>query len=395
MATFVQVSNEDPALHLAALIANINFGAEKKEEKEKQLKALQTLATQQQYVQLIDQGFFPSLEKILAADAKDLATAFNITFSLLLNLDAEQASKQTSRLAESLTKDTTNPVLKLKLLSTLFNLLGAHQLRHMVFLHLLQFALSTNETSAFTASTTFQPLDQWIKEWKLSAAQTAQLYHLAAKICQVNHDSASFQQYLRLYFQALEQADAASISQAKEPAVHVAKSAIESPVFSEVDTLLNLKVMKQLQNDAEHSALYELLRIVTFENVTVYQKFYESTGKKYLEKAGLSHEKVLKKMRVMTICSLGEDAQELPYATLLEKLELKDGAELEEVLIEGVSSGHIDAKIDQERQVVFIGRVTARSFQAENWKKLATKLENLKTNVRNVLDNLSVARAQK
>jgi translation initiation factor 3 subunit M len=66
--------------------------------------------------------------------------------------------------------------------------------------------------------------------------------------------------------------------------------------------------------------------------------------------------------------------------------------DVEEHVIDAVSSGLVDAKLDQGRQLVFIQRVTARDFHPESWRKLGTKLDSWKKNVRDVMRVLAEAR---
>jgi hypothetical protein len=159
-----------------------------------------------------------------------------------------------------------------------------------------------------------------------------------------------------------------------------------------VDALLNLKAIKQLQSDPQFGVMFQLLQIVTKDTVHVYQQFY-AKNQATLQKLGCDHDAILRKMRVMTMCTLGEDKHDLTYDALLKDLELKSDQELEECVIEAVGSGYLDARIEQNQRVVYIQRVTARFFDDASWARLGTKLDTWKVNLRNALSTIQASRS--
>ena len=58
---------------------------------------------------------------------------------------------------------------------------------------------------------------------------------------------------------------------------------------------------------------------------------------------------------------------------------------MESQVIEAVASGLVDAKLDQEQQLVIIQRTTARSFDPARWRKLADKIAGYRTALRTML----------
>jgi hypothetical protein len=69
---------------------------------------------------------------------------------------------------------------------------------------------------------------------------------------------------------------------------------------------------------------------------------------------GLVHDEVIRKLRTLTISSLGLASERISYADLAKKLSLADVNEVEGVVIDAVLSGRVDAKLDQEAQIVII-----------------------------------------
>jgi len=70
------------------------------------------------------------------------------------------------------------------------------------------------------------------------------------------------------------------------------------------------------------------------------------------------------------------------------KLQLEDSFELESAVIEAVMSNRLQAKIDQDKEVVLIQRATARVFEDKDWEGLGGKLAEWDTKVSHVLANL-------
>jgi hypothetical protein len=82
------------------------------------------------------------------------------------------------------------------------------------------------------------------------------------------------------------------------------------------------------------------------------------TNHKWMHSIGLVHDDVVRKLRTLTISSLGLASERISYAELAKKLSLSDVNDVEGVVIDAVLSGRVDAKLDQESQVVIIQYVT-------------------------------------
>ena len=69
---------------------------------------------------------------------------------------------------------------------------------------------------------------------------------------------------------------------------------------------------------------------------------------------GLNYDLALSKMRLATLCSLAETQMELPYQAVAAALKLENNDDLEEKVIEWTVSGQIEARLDQEKQIVHV-----------------------------------------
>jgi translation initiation factor 3 subunit M len=92
-------------------------------------------------------------------------------------------------------------------------------------------------------------------------------------------------------------------------------------------------------------------------------------------------------MRLLSLCSLAAEHEEIPYAAIVSTLKVQP-EEVESWVIQAVSSGLILAKMDQLQQVVMVERCVVRRFGIEEWKSLQARLHTWKKNVRGVLEGL-------
>ncbi|GAA5850241.1 hypothetical protein JCM3766R1_001370 [Sporobolomyces carnicolor] len=123
-------------------------------------------------------------------------------------------------------------------------------------------------------------------------------------------------------------------------AANLISQAVSAPgvyVFSE---LLHLDSIRQLATHDQHSKQYKLLELFaygTWNDYTARRDEYPT----------LTREQELK-LKQLTILSLASETRILPYATLLESLEIRSIPELEDVLIESIYSNILRARLDQK-----------------------------------------------
>merc|ERR1712043_36411 len=93
----------------------------------------------------------------------------------------------------------------------------------------------------------------------------------------------------------------------------------------------------------------------------------------------------------LSLISLSQGQRELSYTQIKEALEIADNDAVEEVVIDTVAAGNLDAKLDQDAEVVHIRRVDQRTFanDADSWGKLNTQLSLWSQNISSVLDHMA------
>jgi len=122
-------------------------------------------------------------------------------------------------------------------------------------------------------------------------------------------------------------------------------------------------------------------------------KFF-SENKDYINKLGLDNDELLKKLRSLTICTVGVETERVSYDALRTKLQVPDVYSVESCVIDAVQCGCVEAKLDESNQEVIISRTTKRSFDVDGWKQLAGQLAAWRKNVSTVLGTLHQIQAR-
>jgi translation initiation factor 3 subunit M len=170
-----------------------------------------------------------------------------------------------------------------------------------------------------------------------------------------------------------------------------AMGAIRDPVtlFYQQRGMLTMPAIQALSQNTETERLYGLLTIFQEEKLEGYHEFVKKHG---LPK-DLSAENCIRHLRILSLCSLAAEHEEIPYATVAQTLQLPSDKEVESWVIAAVSSGLLVAKMDQLEQKVMVERAVVRRFEMEQWKALQSRLEMWKQNVRGILEGLKQTQA--
>jgi hypothetical protein len=404
MATFVEITVENFAFDLVDLIEDILSGKSEEEklkereakekageETEKKLSTLGRLVQEKKYKELLEQGLFKNSDKIFNASAEEIDSVCSLCFHLLPRVHASSVKDLIPRFAELLSTEPTKlPLLKLRLMTILFNMLEqSPRLRHQVFICIAKFALASGNASLLTDN--LERVETWIQDWKLKDNDLSEILLLTSNLCDAAGLTTKCQDFNKKYLSSLQNSDKKTLDAAKDIAVKTILNAILDQEKTYYDDLMDLKAIQNVGTDSKTSAAFELLRIFAYENVEAYEKFYKANKSK-CDALGLNHEDNLRKARRLTICSIGLEKDTVTYTELMQRLGLNDSIEVEEAIVDAVASGCVDAKMDEANETVELERCTQRTFTQEHWVLLQDKLKawtaNVKANVDSVLSTL-------
>ena len=102
-------------------------------------------------------------------------------------------------------------------------------------------------------------------------------------------------------------------------------------------------------------------------------KDWVPVSEKLCKEAGLDLQKCNLKMKYLTICSLAQQCREIPIQTLKTDLDINE-EEIENFVVDKI----IDARIDDENDVVVVHSFTKRYTDSDQWNKLGSQLDDLK-----------------
>lgn len=391
MNKYVQHStDENPGIILVRLIGAVNgeSGADSR---------LAKLAEEGKYFDLLNEGLFASLDKILSTE-QTIESAFTLGFAMLMSMQ-EQEPKQVpatvTKFSDALTKDCTlHATLKNRLLTTLFNTLENNSiLRYNIFLSILKFALAANLSSSLVGQ--FESMPIWIKLWKLNATEIAELYLLISQVNKAARQGEESQQYLLKYLCVAETCGPQALKDARPHAAQAVLYVLRAPLSQHLsvsfEDLQSFAAVRSLEGDAQSGHLYALLEIFIAGTVHEYEALPAAVVDKIVED-GISRDDAVDKLRTLTLCGLTAKVSKLSYAEVAEQLKLKDNCEVEETIIRAVHSGRIEAQLNQHTESVTVLRSTERRVTAESWAAVQAKLASWRANLTAVLGSLQNSR---
>eukprot|EP00939_MAST-03C_sp_MAST-3C-sp1_P002922 g2922.t1 len=156
--------------------------------------------------------------------------------------------------------------------------------------------------------------------------------------------------------------------------------------------IFDLKIVQQLQKTEK--ALFDFLKVVIFEDVAAYLDFYAKNKKFVDEEIKVDNEKAMESMRIYSLCDLASKKDVISYEDVVESLKIKaDSAdeksdEVEKFVLKAISSGLLDARIDQHDGVIVVHASSRRYLDKDQWKNMLRKLQQWKRETVTVMNTL-------
>jgi translation initiation factor 3 subunit M len=233
-----------------------------------------------------------------------------------------------------------------------------------------------------------------LDSWKVSESDRRDLFRVVTSV--MPDGDKRKQRFLLLLtesYTASGQVDAQGKQAAKETAI----GAIRDPVslFVHQRNILSMPAIQALGKDPANAPLLGLLKVFQEGKLSDYQAFITSKGgeSSALAAWGLKAEECQRHMKILSLCTLASEHEEIPYAIIAETLQLSEIAQVETWVIAAVNSGLLQAKMDQLAQKVMVERCIIRRFDMDQWKALQSRLVLWKLNVGNVLATLKQSQA--
>jgi len=316
---------------------------------------------------------------------KDIEGFFFVIISFARKLNSTASIAAVTKIQNILISNPEDKAaLRLKLLNDLYNIISDNPtFRFNLYLSMIKFASSSHNIDiALKDFSSTAHIHTRIQQWGINTEQIRLLYKLVRDTFRENGRRIESHYWMVKFLSTYDGPDASQINEAAAAALE----AIRLPNLLQFDTLLDLALVKQLENSKDHSKLYHLLKIFVGENFEAYKAFI-SANADYLKSIGLKEEECTVKMRLLSLATLGAANQEIPYSLIAKTLQL-DESEVENWVITAMSEEVLDAKMDQLRKVVTISRCLQRVFTKAQWKQLSDNLANWRNNTKNILKTI-------
>eukprot|EP00921_Rhytidocystis_pertsovi_P004941 GHVQ01008579.1.p1 GENE.GHVQ01008579.1~~GHVQ01008579.1.p1 ORF type:complete len:453 (-),score=62.21 GHVQ01008579.1:154-1512(-) len=297
--------------------------------------------------------------------------------------DVEAAGMAAGQLCEVFKKSTTEMTeFRLKLLMSLYNIFPpTFPYRFPIFVATLEYAAETNLFHIMLPYIAY--IDEWMKDWQLDGkAKRGVFIILARQLNKLNKIDEAYP-FLRRHVEGFQGETAEELRQPAtiEAAADLAADSIRHPDIMHFDKLLQMDAIKQLRDSPAHVRLVELLEIFLRGGPNDFMRFYEA-NKSLFEHFSLSYASCLSKIRLLSLASRCVGRCELSLKELADVLGLTDRVEsVEEIVVQAIGLGLLDAKIDQINKTVQITSAMQREFGRGEWEKLLNRLHTWSENV--------------
>ncbi|KAL2252368.1 eukaryotic translation initiation factor 3 subunit M [Sesamum indicum] len=391
MTTVVPTSEEDPSLAVVRFTAELSWADAGPEVAEGQVNRLcleaQECMIQNRWLDLASLMLTSADVIFSKASEKDLECAYTVICNLVNKPESlDQVHEMAELIATKVTQQPNDkPVLRLKILFNLYNLLKNPYSQFFVYMKALNLAVSGKVTEYVVPS--FRKMDNFLREWNLGVKDQRDLFLTVANILKDSKSSAkdSFN-FLVKYLETFSGGDALTVAEAKEEAVHAVIEFVKAPDMFQSD-LLDMPAIAQLEKDAKYALVYQLLKIFLTQRLDAYLDFHSSNSN-FLESYGLVHEDCVAKMRLISLVDLGNSGSgQVPYSLIKDTLQIEEN-EVEPWVVKAITAKLMDCRIDQINQVVLVSRCTERVFGNHEWESLRSKLVTWRGNIANVISTI-------
>ena len=333
--------------------------------------------------------------KFANANAADVQNAYAVLLELLVQW--QLLASEAQGLADELAANTEElPERRIAVLLSLYALAqqdGAPpELRFTMLLRLITFCTKTSQLSKVLGNEAdrVERVDRWVQDWQLTVSQQKELWGVVFDA----HSANSHVMYdcALKYFALHDGVDLKAETVLRERLIQGVLLTIRSPDLFRCGELSQLQVVQQLANEPELRNLHKMLQIMAHETYAEYLAFSEEQlVRTFMSKHGIAEEDCARKMRLLTLVSLGHDTKELSYAVIADALKI-ERTEVETWVMLALASGLITAKMDQVREVVAVSMCAERDFGKSQWEQLHGSLVDWRDSIRNLLTIMQDAR---
>jgi len=258
--------------------------------------------------------------------------------------------------------------------------------RFNIFESLIKFASVTHNSDAVLSQIKDKDIELRIEEWGIDSKQKRELYKGIRNLFNEQAKILQAFKWTLKYLGTFERSEDDHSTEATEEAAKASLEAIKLPDLFQFDGLLNISAIKKLENHPTHKVMLQLLKIFIGETLEAFKTFADQNTD-FLKSVGLSVEDCTRKMRLLSLATLGAANQEIPYSLISKTLQVNE-SEVELWVVMAISENLIVAKMDQLKRVVIVTQSLQRVFTRAQWKQLGDSLATWKNNVKALIETI-------
>lgn len=322
-----------------------------------------------------------------SAPEKDFTGAYNLLIHLVL--ESKEPKKHLPTICQNLLKPITSspvngPGLALNALQAIFNLLEpTNTLRYNVFMQILKFVKGHGMFD--TLKPALANLPRWFQSWDMDEEDQRKMYVEIADVAADAGEEGESYQYILKALRTIDAKDSEEVTseEAQQLSLRALRMALLSPTQYDFQDLRVLASIQALSDS--HPVYSQLLDIFAEQDLEDYNDFTEE-HEGFVEKEKLDHEKLQRKMRLLTFASLAAStpSREIEYAKIAKALQIPT-EEIEMWAIDVIRAGLVEGKLSQQKKVFLVHRTTYRVFGEKQWRELGTRIDTWRHSLRNVL----------
>ncbi|KAK4240941.1 hypothetical protein C8A03DRAFT_12763 [Achaetomium macrosporum] len=330
-----------------------------------------------------------------SAPEKDFTGAYNLLIHLVLQ--SKEPIKYLPAVCGNLMKPITSSpahsfTLAANALSTIFNLIEpSSPLRFNVLMQIIRFIRQHGQFDLLKPR--LKNLEGWFAEWDTDDEQQRKLYVEVSEAAAEAGDDEESYHYLIKALRTLgrEEQEEITSEEAQELSLRAVRMAISSPTRFDFQDLRALPSVQALSDS--HPVYSQLLDIFTEQDLEDYNDFRDE-HEGWIEKEKLDHEKLQRKMRLLTFASLAASTpnREIPYANIAKALQIP-AEEVEMWTIDVIRSKLVEGRLSQQQKVFLVHRTTYRVFGEKQWRELGTRVDQYKSIVDRLIGVVRKAQA--
>ncbi|VDK19121.1 unnamed protein product, partial [Anisakis simplex] len=251
-----------------------------------------------------------------------------------------------------------------RVLSNLFHGFNKHpQVQHCLFVALVK--LCGRARLIGDLDTNIKQINEYVKKWSLNIQQHRSLLRLIHNALITDQRADSAAKIMTALLGTYTDKDAAS---AIDDARECVRTAIVDPKSFCFDHLLRLSAVQLLQKS--DPTMFDVLKVFSEGRLCDYRAFTSKHPNFVKEKLQVDEDELIKKMRFLTLMSMAEKSNVIALSDVSKQVDIREGEDLEEFIIEAVQINAITGKINEIKQELNVTSLQHRSFGRPQWELL-------------------------